>query len=68
LLGTAGFDKNLFLSARNLEGVKVLPVREFNAYTVLRQKRLVLTKAALEELRKGPPSKESAPAPVGASK
>jgi large subunit ribosomal protein L4 len=59
LLGTAGFDKNLYLSARNVDGVKVLPVREFNAYTVLRQKRLVLTKAALEELRKGPTTTET---------
>jgi large subunit ribosomal protein L4 len=56
LLGTAGFDRNLYLSARNIEGVAIMPVREFNAYTVLRQKRLVLTKAALEELRKGPPT------------
>ena len=62
LLGTAGYDKNLFLSARNIEGVKVLPVREFNAYTILRQKRLVLTRAALEELRKGPPAAEPASA------
>jgi large subunit ribosomal protein L4 len=45
----------LYLSARNIEGVKLLPAAEFNAYTVLRQKRLVLTKAALEELRQGPP-------------
>ena len=30
----------------------VLPATQFNAYTVLRQKRLVLTRAALEELRK----------------
>ncbi len=56
LIGTVGYDKNVFMSARNIEGVKVLPTAEFNAYTVLRQKRLLLTKAALEELRKGPPS------------
>ncbi len=64
LLGTAGYDRNLYLSARNIEGVKVMPVREFNAYTILRQKRLVLTRAALEELRKGPPTSEPAP-PAG---
>lgn len=46
----------LFKAARNIDGVKMLPAAELNAYTVLRQKRLVLTKAALEELRKGPPS------------
>jgi len=56
LVGTAGYDKNLYLSTRNLPDVKVLPAREFNAYTVLRQKRLVLTRSALEELRKGSPT------------
>jgi large subunit ribosomal protein L4 len=45
----------LYKAARNIEGVKLMPAAEFNAYTVLRQKRLVLTKAALEELRKGSP-------------
>jgi len=67
LVGTVGYDKNLYLSARNIPGVKVLPTREFNAYTVLRQKRLVLTRAALEELRKGPPTtvtEQPAPTPA----
>lgn len=41
----------LYKSARNIAGVELLPASQFNAYTVLRQKRLVLTKAALEELR-----------------
>jgi large subunit ribosomal protein L4 len=41
----------LYRATRNLEGVKMLPVSDLNAYTVLRQKRLVLTKAALAELR-----------------
>jgi large subunit ribosomal protein L4 len=52
LLGTAEYDKNAYLSARNIAQVEILPASQFNAYTVLRQKRLVLTKAALEELRK----------------
>jgi large subunit ribosomal protein L4 len=52
LLGTAGYDKNTYLSARNIAEVEILPSSQFNAYTVLRQKRLVLTKGALEELRK----------------
>jgi len=51
LVGTSGYDKKVYLSARNIPGVKVLPAKEFNAYTVLRQKRLILTKQALEELR-----------------
>jgi large subunit ribosomal protein L4 len=42
----------LHKSARNIRGVELLPVAQFNAYTVLKQKRLVLTRAALDELRK----------------
>lgn len=57
LIGTAGYDTNVYKSARNIPGVLVAPTAEFNAYTVLRQKRLVLTRDALDELRKGPPSK-----------
>jgi large subunit ribosomal protein L4 len=52
LIGTAGLDQNVYKSARNICGVEVLPTAEFNAYTVLKQKRLVLTKAALESLTK----------------
>jgi large subunit ribosomal protein L4 len=59
LLGTADYDKNLYLSSRNLPNVKMLPAGQFNAYTVLRQKRLVLTRSALEELRKKAPQKKA---------
>jgi large subunit ribosomal protein L4 len=51
LLGIADYDKNLYLSARNIPEVEVMPASQFNAYTVLRQKRLVLTRAALDQLR-----------------
>lgn len=51
LVGTKDYDKNLYLSARNIPKVKVLPASQFNAYTILRQKRLLLTRAALDELR-----------------
>jgi large subunit ribosomal protein L4 len=50
LIGTATMDANVYKSGRNIEGVKVLPAAEFNAYVVLKQKRLVLTKAAFEAL------------------
>ena len=53
LVGTTGYDRNLYLSSRNIPEVEVLPTSQFNAYTVLRQKRLLLTRAALDELRKG---------------
>jgi large subunit ribosomal protein L4 len=52
LIGTANLDQTVYKSARNIPGVEVMPAAQFNAYTVLRQKRLVLTRAALDELRK----------------
>jgi large subunit ribosomal protein L4 len=52
LIGTDKLDPNVFKSARNIDGVKVLPAAEFNCYTVLKQRRLVLTRSALEALRK----------------
>jgi large subunit ribosomal protein L4 len=54
-LGKSDIDekKTVYLSARNIQGVEVLPASQFNVYQVLRPKRLVLTKAALSELVKG---------------
>jgi large subunit ribosomal protein L4 len=52
LISTAGQDNNVYKSARNIHGVEVLPASQLNAYAVLRQKRLLLTRAALDELRK----------------
>ena len=54
LIGTATHDMNIYKSGRNIEGVKVLPAAEFNAYVVLKQKRLVLTRAALDVLQNQP--------------
>ena len=51
LIGTAGMDAAVYKSGRNIDGVKVLPEAEFNAYVVLKQKRLLLTRAALDALR-----------------
>ena len=50
LIGTDKLDPSIYRSARNIDGVKVLPAAEFNCYTVLKQKRLVLTRAALDAL------------------
>ena len=44
--------KTIYKSARNIRGVAVAPTAAFNAYDVLKPKRLLLTRAALEELRK----------------
>jgi large subunit ribosomal protein L4 len=60
LIGIAGRDPVVYKSARNIEGVVVHPAKEFNAYTVLRQKRLVLTRAALDELRQNKPAPATA--------
>jgi large subunit ribosomal protein L4 len=60
LVGTKDYDKNVYLSARNIPEVKVLPASQFNAYTVLRQKRLLLTRAALDELRQSATVKSAA--------
>src|SRR5579883_3484112 len=55
LIGTAGLSKEdqqkVHRATRNLPNVEIFPAVEFNAYTVLRQKRLVLTRAALDALR-----------------
>lgn len=50
LIGTASLDNVVYKSARNLAGVTVLPASDLNAYEVLRPKKIVLTKAALEKL------------------
>jgi large subunit ribosomal protein L4 len=60
LISTAGRDDTVYKSARNIHGVEVLPANQLNAYMVLRQKRLVLTRAALDELRSRG-TKESTP-------
>jgi large subunit ribosomal protein L4 len=49
--GEVDANKTVYMSARNIRGVEVSPTAAFNAYAVLKPKRLLLTKAALEELR-----------------
>ena len=51
LIGTAGLQPTVYKSARNIRGVEIAPAAEFNVYTILKQKRLLLTRAALDELR-----------------
>jgi large subunit ribosomal protein L4 len=52
LLGLPAHNPNLHRSARNIEGVKVAPVAEFNTYDILRQRYLVLTREALDALKR----------------
>lgn len=51
LLGLPAHDPVMHRSARNIEGVKVAPVAEFNTYDILRQRYLVLTREALVRLK-----------------
>jgi large subunit ribosomal protein L4 len=51
LLGIPAHDRILHSSARNIEGVKVAPVAEFNTYDILKQRYLVLTREALIALK-----------------
>lgn len=52
LVATENADKNIYLSARNIEGLETLPAAELNALSLLRRKRLVMTKQAFEAIRK----------------
>ncbi len=51
LIGLPHYDMPLYLSARNIEGVKIAPVAEFNTYDVLKQRYLLLTREALAALK-----------------
>lgn len=46
-------NNNLYKSFRNIEGVSILPVSDLNAYEVLRPKRLLMTKEAVQKFITG---------------
>lgn len=58
LVATDKYDVNTYKSIRNLAQASVSPVSELNAYAVLKPRRLLITKAALESLRR--PAEETA--------
>jgi large subunit ribosomal protein L4 len=51
LVAVAEHDVNVHKSIRNLEDVSVLPVGDLNALEVLRPRRLLMTRAALDAFR-----------------
>jgi large subunit ribosomal protein L4 len=53
LVTTAKHDINVYKSARNIDRVEVAPVSGLNALNLLRPKRVLITKAALEAFRAG---------------
>ncbi len=64
LLAIPEYHRELWLSARNIPELQVLPVFDLNAYDLLHQHQLLITKEALDRFRAGkPPAKpEAAPA------
>jgi large subunit ribosomal protein L4 len=50
IIGGASLDENFARAARNLTDIDVLPLAGINVYDVLRRKKLVLTKEAVEGL------------------
>ena len=46
-------DVVVYKSGRNLTGVTVQPVRELNALSVLKPRRMLITKDALDKIKDG---------------
>jgi large subunit ribosomal protein L4 len=59
LVAVDGYDVNVYKSIRNLRGVSVLPVGDLNALEVLRPRRLLMTKAAMDALRRQAANQEA---------
>lgn len=53
LVATAEYDTTVYKSGRNIAGVSVQPVRELNALTVLKPRRVLITRQALDKIKDG---------------
>ncbi len=53
LVAIADTDDVIYKSGRNLPGIEVQPVRQLNALSVLKPKRMLVTKAALDKIKDG---------------
>ena len=51
LVALADFDNNVYLSARNIDRVEIYPVSQLNALSVLRPRKMLVTRAALDSLK-----------------
>jgi len=51
LITTEQLDSNIYKSARNIADVSVSPVSDLNALSVLRPKKMVVTRAALDKIK-----------------
>lgn len=52
-LATEAYDRNVYLSARNIERMSIRAVDDLNAYDVLRRRSLLFTRPAFERLLAG---------------
>jgi len=43
------YDQNAYMSVRNIPMAKIMPVSDLNAYEILRPKRLLVTKSAMDQ-------------------
>lgn len=60
LVTTSDLNVNVYKSARNIQGVEITPVSGLNAFSVLKPKRVLMTKAALDAVRSKVPRKAAA--------
>lgn len=69
LVATASYDVNVYKSARNIDQVEISPAAELNAWKLLRPSRVLVTKAALDQLRQRPAAAQrgTKPGAAGAS-
>jgi large subunit ribosomal protein L4 len=51
LVATAALDQNVYRSARNIDKVTVSPVSDLNALAVLKPRKLLVTRAALDAIK-----------------
>jgi large subunit ribosomal protein L4 len=51
LVATAALDQNVYRSARNIDKVTVSPVGELNALAVLKPRKMLVTRAALDAIK-----------------
>jgi large subunit ribosomal protein L4 len=56
LIGIKNHNRGLHLATRNIPKVSLMPIKDFNAYTVMRHHNLLLTREALDEIIKPRPN------------
>ncbi len=62
LVASEKHDANVWKSARNIAGVSVAPVADLNAWSILRPRSIVMTRAALDSFRAAAKSATAKPA------